>query len=324
MTSLDIVLVNWNAGEQLRDCLASVASVVDARQVGRVVVVDNASSDGSLDGLTRCGLPLEVVRNRANRGFAAACNQGGRAGTSEYLLFLNPDTRLFAGSLETPLAFLARPENRGVGICGVQLVDADQRVLHSCSSFPTLCALLCQAVGFSRLAPRWFPGLHMQNWDHATTRQVDHVIGAFFMIRRAVFEQLGGFDERFFVYLEDLDLSLRAREAGWRTVYLADARAFHRGGGTSEQAKARRLFYALRSRVLYAGKHFSALGAGLVTAVTLLVEPWTRLLRSVLRLSPREAWETAAAYVLLWGSMLPIPTMSHRRRFSVHGEASQL
>jgi hypothetical protein len=120
------------------------------------------------------------------------------------------------------------------------------------------------------------------------------------MVRRTVFDQLDGFDECFFVYLEDLDFSFRAHQAGWRTVYLTESQAFHRGGGTSEQAKARRLFYSLRSRILYATKHFSEAGAALVAAATLLVEPWTRLAWAAVRLAPREAWETACGYALLW------------------------
>jgi hypothetical protein len=140
----------------------------------------------------------------------------------------------------------------------------------------------------------------MADWDHTHTRDVDHVIGAFSLVRRAVFDALEGFDERFFVYLEDLDFSRRARNAGWRTVYLADAQAFHAGGGTSRQIKARRLFYALRSRLLYAFKHFPRAGAISVMFATLMIEPLSRSLAALLRGSWSGLKETWSAYGMLW------------------------
>ena len=209
--SIDIVIVNWNAGGQLRDCLESIVSAdrYDAI-LERVVVVDNASHDGSADGLDDIGLPLELIRNSTNRGFAAACNEGTRGSTSDYALFLNPDTRLFGPSLTRPLQFMEQPENRRVGICGVKLVDEEGVVVLSCTRFPTPRILLARLLGLSHLFPAWFRSHEMLEWDHSESRKVDHVKGAFYLIRRPVFESLGGFDEDYFLYLEDLDLSLRA------------------------------------------------------------------------------------------------------------------
>jgi len=114
-----------------------------------------------------------------------------------------------------------------------------------------------------------------------TSRNVDQVIGAFFMIRRALFDSLSGFDERFFVYYEEVDLSLRARQAGFRSAYFDGARALHHGGVSSDQVRAARLFYSLRGRLLYADKHFTRLGALLVWAVTFYVERPIRTLRAL-------------------------------------------
>lgn len=132
--------------------------------------------------------------------------------------------------------------------------------------------------------------------EHLVTQQVDHVIGAFYLVRRSVFEALLGFDERFFLYLEDLDFSLRARKAGWRTVYCAETWAFHEGGGSSKQIKARRLFYALRSRLVYAFKHFPFSGAFAVLLATVFVEPWTRTAYALVCLSWPNFKETWSAY----------------------------
>ncbi len=126
------------------------------------------------------------------------------------------------------------------------------------------------------------------------------MIGAFLWIRRALFERLEGFDERFFVYYEELDLSLRARAAGFETYFLADAQAYHRGGGVSEQAKAARLFYSLRSRILYGFKHFPRSTARALAVVTLVVEPLTRLALLGMRRDRAGMAETLSGFRRLW------------------------
>jgi len=292
---IGIVVVNWNAGEMLASCLHSIDDY-GVGLVDEVVVVDNNSSDGS--DLIAENLPnTTLVRAAGNLGFGKACNLGAQHVQSEYLLFLNPDAALFQNTLINALEYMQHPANSRVGICGVQLIDEFGRVSKSCARFPRSIRFIAHAVGVDRFFPSL--GHFMADWDHAQTREVDHVIGAFFLIRRALFESIGGFDERFFVYLEDLDLSLRVRQLGWTSIYLADAQAFHAGGGTSNQVKARRLFYSLRSRVLYASKHFSKIGALGVLLATILVEPVSRLTFALLRRSWSNFNETLAAYGML-------------------------
>ncbi len=302
--SLDIIIVNWNAGQQLRECLQSIAAA-DRRgfELLRVVVVDNASVDGSLDGIENLRLPLTLIRNNENRGFAAACNQGARGSKADYLLFLNPDTRLFEGSLRGPMEFMEQPDNRGIGIVGPQIIDEAGQISRTCARFPTLFRFYVQMLGLNRLFPHFIPGYLMTDWDHRESIEVDHVIGAFFLVRRPLFEMLGGFDERFFVYLEDLDFSYRARQAGWRSFYLTGAQVFHKGGGTSEQIRAKRLFYSLRSRVLYGYKHFGRWGGTVLLLGTLLIEPLSRLTLAAVRRSGRDMAETLQAYRMLLGAM---------------------
>ncbi len=298
---LTIVIVNWNAGTQLRKCLASIATsschLPPEARVDQVVVVDNASDDGSADGLALPGISLRVIRNRENRGFAAACNQGAAEAAGDLILFLNPDTRLFADSLAVPLAALQSPEHARSGIVGIQMVDDAGSVARSCARFPTVGHFAAQALGLDRLWPQ--TAHFMREWDHAHTREVDQVIGAFFLIRQAVFEALGGFDERFFVYFEEVDLAWRARQAGWRCVYLAGAQAYHRGGGTTGQVKARRLFYSLRSRLQYGRKHLALPQRLALHIVTWLVEPLSRTLFLAFRLRWREIGDLAEGYGLL-------------------------
>ena len=136
--SVHVVIVNWNSGRLLSQCLSSFSAVAaDRIAVARITVVDNASTDGSCDALPEVAPPLDLIRNQDNRGFAAACNQGAAGSGADLLLFLNPDTRLLSGALERPALYLQSPSNGAVGIVGIQLIDADGRVARSCAQMPT-------------------------------------------------------------------------------------------------------------------------------------------------------------------------------------------
>lgn len=303
--TLDIVIVNWNAGAMLRRTLASIPLACDGSFVlGRVVVVDNASTDASLTGLEALSLPIVILRNRENRGFGAASNQGAAGSAADYLLFLNPDTCLRPDSLSTPLRFMAEPAHADVGIVGIQMRDEYGHVSRSSARAPQFSHYLAKAVGLDAILPGRFPSPALTDWDHADTRELAHVIGAFYLVRRLLFEALRGFDERFFVYLEDVDFSVRARQAGWRIYYLADAYAEHKGGGTSESVKAARIALSLHSRIQFGFKHFGVVRGLVLAFVTLFVEPFPRLARALGRGSLSEAADTCRAFLLLWGRML--------------------
>jgi GT2 family glycosyltransferase len=158
--------------------------------------------------------------------------------------------------------------------------------------------MIGNSVGLDRLIPSVFPPLFVTEWAHDETREVDQVMGAFFFVRRSLFETLSGFDERFFVYFEDLDFAVRARRRGSKSVYLATAQAFHRGQGTTQGATGRRLFYFNRSKILFALKHFGSLGAAAVISATLVLEPLARMVAS-----PQSAGAILRAFGALWGDL---------------------
>lgn len=293
MASLDIVIVNWNTGDALRTCLQSIADGAAGVDLQRVAVVDNASTDESMTRASGVPLPLTLVRNETNRGFGAACNQGAAGSRADYLLFLNPDTRLLPDTLARTLAFLESPDQATTGICGIRLLDDGGHASTSAARFPSPRILFGEATGLGRLLPGVFPRHLLTARDCADTRDVDQVIGAYFVMRRPLFESLGGFDERFFVYFEEVDLSLRARLAGFRSMFFAGATAHHTGGLSSDQVKSARLFYTLRGRLLYAWKHFSPFSRALVMAITFGVEWPARALRARLQggTAPRETAE---------------------------------
>ncbi len=212
--ALDVVIVNWNGGALLRACLASLAAAED--DLGetlalRVVVVDNASRDGSLENLPSLRHGPAVIANPDNQGFGRACNAGAARGNAPAILFLNPDARVTGASLAG--AHAALMAEAGTGIVGAQLRDEAGRVQRSCARRPSAVSLVGQALLLDRA--RLVPSHFMTEWDHGEDRAVDQVMGAFLMIRRSLFTALGGFDERFFVYYEDVDLCARAWDAGF-------------------------------------------------------------------------------------------------------------
>ena len=297
-TTVSIVVVNWNTGSMLRECCQSIENAdlsgIDLREV---IVIDNASTDGSATDLNFHTLPLQVNTNETNQGFGTACNQGAARTTGEFILFLNPDMRLCVDTLSRTLSYMTSRSANDVGICGVRLKSATTEFANSFSDFPSASGIFMGALGLRSKEPERMPESDAQL---EATVDVDQVIGAYFLMRSKLFHQLNGFDERFFVYFEEVDLSLRAKQAGWRSVCLLGVTAFHFGGGSSQNVKARRLFYVLRSRLLYAFKHFSWVGKIGVVLVTFFVEVFTRMVLAVSRRSWTGVLETWAAYEMLW------------------------
>src|SRR5260370_23546287 len=217
--SFDIVIVNRNSGHQLLECLSSISAAdktgIELRQV---CVVDDASTDDSLRDITLISLPLKILRNDVHTGYGASCNRGATESDAKYILFLNTDTVLHPSSLIAPIRYLEQPEHSTVGIGGVQLQGNGDAVSRYCLRFPPFGRILAGTIGLDHLLPSVFPRHQMAEWNHLESREVDQVIGAFMLVRRTVFEELGGYDERFFVYMEDLDFSLRMRELGYMIV----------------------------------------------------------------------------------------------------------
>ena len=295
--SVHIVIVNWNTRDYLRHCLESIALTDrgDVRLV-RVTVVDNASTDGSATDLEDRGLPLEVVRNRRNIGFAAACNQGAAGSEADYLLFLNPDTRLFSDTLGVVTTFMDGEQAATIGICGGQVLDPAGGPAISCARFPTLPIVVGKMTRLSAVLPRVFPSHHLTPAETCQSGFVDQIIGAFFLVRRDLFTRLNGFDTRYFLYYEEVDFTRRALEAGYRSYFVKQARILHSGSISAGQVRDLRLYHSLRSRQLYARRHWPRGQAILLTLLTLAVELPARLTISALRRSRSDFSATVSAY----------------------------
>lgn len=296
----DIVIVNWNSDNLLSECIHSIARFPEG--VGRVIVVDNGSTDGSAN-IGNTFSNSTFVQLKENQGFAKACNIGASYADAPYILFLNPDTQFLDNeSLPKLLRMLEAPVDQDIGIAGIRLVDKTGLTQRSCANFTNVRTFIGIPFGLDRIMPSIFTPLFAE-FDYLTSRDVDQAIGAYFVVRYATFEQLKGFDERFFVYWEEVDFCFRAKKAGWRTHYFADSVAYHMGGGTSDKVKAKRLFYQLRSRILYSLKHFGSFEGGIVLVMTAVFEPIARIIRSLMRGSLQEARDTLSGYRMFWYSI---------------------
>jgi GT2 family glycosyltransferase len=272
------VIVAWNSGDDLVRAVAALG-VDDADADLDVIVIDNASSDDAPQRVTQRFPHVRVHRFQENRGFAAACNAGARTlGDVEYLLFLNPDTEVSGQTVRQAADRLDLRRRDQTGICGIALRDDAGSVRDAVAREPTLGGYMSHLFGVDRLDWSLLPRGRYATAELREQRIVDQVCGAFFLMRADLFAQLGGFDERFFVYYEEADLSLRARQAGWHSWFAADLDGFHWGASPARSISAERLFYVTRSRVLFMEKHRGR-GVRLIHLVfTTLAEPLARTL----------------------------------------------
>lgn len=273
---VDIVIVNWNSGNYLLKCIESLLLANSQNFIGTIFIIDNNSTDNSVD-IIQNNKKIVIVRNKENEGFSKACNQGFKLCKSTYLLLLNPDTRVINDTIYDCINFMT--DNNEIDILGCQLLNDKGEISHSCSRFPSPSGIFIDSIGISKIAPSVFkPGIIMTDWDHKNSRYVDQVMGAFMFMRKAIFDKIGYFDERFFVYFEEVDFSKRLAQTGGKTFFNANIKAIHSGEGTTSLVKAFRLSLNLRSRLLYAKKYFNLFGYLVVWFCTFLIEPISRSL----------------------------------------------
>jgi len=282
-SSVDVVVVAYHAHDRLRRCLESLRDHPPRSRALDVVVVDNGDDSATADVVHGVLPEAEILEPRENLGFARATNLGTRRGDGEFVLVLNPDTELFPGTLDRLLAVLE--ERPAVAVAGPKLLRVDGSLDHAARrSFPTPLGALAHFAGIGRLV-RGGP-LAQYRAPEVEAGTVDAINGAFMLIRRSALESVGLFDEGYWMYMEDLDLCYRLRQAGGLTWYEPAAEALHVKHGTSGAFRSPRLvwafhygmyrFYRLHyapqrspvlSAVIYAGIGIRALGTLLVSLV---------------------------------------------------------
>jgi hypothetical protein len=251
--STTVVLVNFNSGAHLATCLRSIA---EHAPLVNVMVIDNASSDGSEAAAASGGSRVTLIRNAVNAGFAGAVNQALAATTGDAVLILNPDCVLFAGALQVLENELQRhPE---CAIAGPAILDEDGSLQGSVRGDPTM---LTGLFGRTTLLTRLFPNSSLARRNVRTagtehqSREADWVSGACMLARRAALQAVLGFDERYFLYWEDADLCRRLRARGYTIRYVPDGRVVHVGGGSSQSARAAAIRAFHRSAFTYYATH---------------------------------------------------------------------
>jgi N-acetylglucosaminyl-diphospho-decaprenol L-rhamnosyltransferase len=254
-TDVAVVVVNYNAGEYLARCVASVVEASAGLAVD-LLVVDNASRDGSTRAAARRAPQIRVIENPTNRGLSAAWNQGARAVDAPWILFLNPDAEICQGSLRS---FVEAGDRRpDVAVLGPVIRNPDGTVYESGRVFPGVL----QGVGHAFLGPfapgnRFTRAYRQTSWDRSTERVVGWVSGAAMLIRQSAFDQVGGFDEAFVLYGEELDLCTRLRDAGWKVLATPAMEVLHVGGVSTGRSRRTHLMHS-DSVYRYYRKHRAA------------------------------------------------------------------
>jgi len=234
---LSIIIVNWNSKEYLRKCIASALAETRGLQF-EIIVVDSASFDGCGQMLKGCYPDVRFIQCDKNLGFAKANNRGFLSSTGECVLFLNPDTELVGSAINVTYQHLQSLKNAGA--VGCKLLNSDGTLQTSCiKSYPTLLNQFLDAEVLRKRFPRsqlW--GMAALFAESSTPAEVDVISGAFIMMRRAVFEKIGMFTTKYFMYSEDVDLCFKARKHGYKNYFVPLATVVHHGGGSTNQNQA--------------------------------------------------------------------------------------
>jgi N-acetylglucosaminyl-diphospho-decaprenol L-rhamnosyltransferase len=257
---LSAVVVSWNVRELLAGCLASLYASLDGSGISfETVVVDNASSDGSSDMVRERFPQAHLLCNAQNQGYAAGSNQGLALSQGRYITVLNPDTLLHGNALGTMLRFM--DESPAAGMAGPRLVYSDGRFQHSAFAFPTLAQVFLDFFPLhGRLLESRLNGRYPRAW-YAAGRPfpISHPLGACMMLRRETLQQVGGMDEGFFMYCEELDWAMRIHRAGWKVYCVPAAELVHYGGQSTQQVRGEMFVALWRSRFRFFAKHYSPL-----------------------------------------------------------------
>ena len=254
---VSVIIVNWNAREELHDCLRSIFR--QTRDVEfEVIVVDNASGDGSAEMVGREFQQVRLIANAENLGFAAANNQGMSAASGEYYLLLNPDTVILDGAIQKAIRFAE--STKDAAVVGCRAYDGDGGRQYTCHMFPSLANIFLASTGLAGAFPQnRFFGRAMMRWtDPKETRAVDAVGGCFMLVRREAVDKAGTLDERYFMYAEEIDWCYRFRKAGWKVYYYPGAEIVHFIGASSKSAERDMRLERRKSMLTFFGKNRGA------------------------------------------------------------------
>jgi GT2 family glycosyltransferase len=272
---LSIIIVSWNVAELVAACLNSiVANTADLRLHLEIIVVDSASTDDTIAVLRERFPHVKLLQQSENLGFTRCNNIGLQAAVGRHLMLLNPDTEVIGNALYRMVEYLN--QNSNVGVVGPHTLNTDGTTQSTRRHFPNLLTAFFESTWLQRFAPKSLLEHYYVN-DGAgddSILDVDWMQGSALMIRREVYEQIGGLDEGYVMYSEEMDWCRRAKNAGWRAVYLGTAQIIHHGGKSTEQVVARRHIYFQQSKLRYFRKYHGWLSAQLLRTFLLGSYVW--------------------------------------------------
>ncbi len=263
---LSIIIVNWNVREDLINCLRSIEQNPPSYKY-EVIVVDNASTDGSADAVRGEFSWARLIVNERNLGFAAGNNVGLEKAFGEYVLFLNSDTLVHRGSLDGLVSFM--DSNPNVGGCGPKLLNGDGTVQPSARRFPPLLGVLHRYTFFRYLLifrgqyHKWL----MKDFGHDEQMDVDQVMGAALMVKRSVVDELGGMGREYYMYYDDVDMCYGIKQAGQRVVFLPNIVVTHLGGRSMNRIPVDRRVMTLRSMLTFLRKRHGSFNIGMFNLI---------------------------------------------------------
>jgi len=278
---VSIIIVNYNVKFFLEQCLYSVQKSIEEVET-EIIVVDNSSTDDSILYLQSLFQQVLFIKNETNEGFAKACNKGLSYAKGKYILFLNPDTILSENVIRKGIQFF--DEQSDAGALGVRMIDGGGNFLkESKRSFPSPLTSLYKLFGLARLFPRskFFSRYHLGHLNEKETYEVDVLAGAFIMIKKEVLDKVGSFDETFFMYGEDVDLSYRIQQAGFKNYYVSETTIIHFKGESTKKGTLNyvRMFYnAMR---IFVRKHYGGTKAG-IFHISIQFAIWVRAVLTVI------------------------------------------
>lgn len=265
---LSIVIVSFNTEAMTRECLESI--FLNAPDLDfEIIVVDNASTDGSPEMIEDSFPDVILIRNIDNRGFAAANNQAFAIARGRYILLLNSDTIILDRALQHSVAYLE--EHPDVGAMACRALNTDRTLQLTCSEYPSHLNLILQATGLDRLPwPRALGKYQMRHWRRDSERDVDVISGCYLMIHRAAFDDVGLLDENFFFFGEETDWCYRLRRLGWKLRFAPVGEYIHHGGGSAKKLRAKRDLMLTQALVRLHRKHGGLSAAALTFAILLI------------------------------------------------------
>lgn len=259
MCDVSIIIVNWNTCLDLKSCLASIAAC-GGKRTHEVIVVDNASQDNSVEMIRREFKWVQLICNSENNGFGKANNQAIQRAKGRYLLFVNSDVIVLEQAIDQFIAYADQCQD--MGVLGCMILNRDKTLQRSCYLNPSALNLCCAALYLNKMFARSkiFGREQFTWWDFALPREVDFVKGCFMLIPKRVIQEIGGFDERFFMFCEEADLCCRARKAGFKVLYTPTVQVIHRGQASVRKKPIKMKLTMMGSRLFFIKKHSSSMG----------------------------------------------------------------